>query len=91
MQYIALTLALMLAVPIALTLSMETIMKHLTLVVIVLGTLSTLAHADDTLYIYQGKDIGKTEAVKLLLKDPKADVIKGQHVELTDKLTFRKR
>jgi len=59
------------------------------LITIILLTASAASAQD--LYLSQGAEVTKIEAVKLLLRDRGVKVMRCYEVELTDKVTLRKR
>ena len=57
-------------------------------VLVLMSLISQLGHAE-TLYIVNGKQATKLEAVKALISNPNAEVLKSCPVELTSKLALK--
>lgn len=68
-------------------------MKNLFLAILVMPGYVAMAQPKTETYTTTApvNEIGKIDAVKVLLKDPSAMVYKCQLVELTDKVTLKKR
>lgn len=57
--------------------------------VLVLLTIATIANADDPKFFIKGKEGTKADAIRALVLDPKAEVVKCNEQELTNKATLR--